>query len=121
MLRLSDLYLIAAEAALKKLSADQSAADNYLNAIIKRAIPTSSDVVATEALVLKERRKELVMEGHRLYDIMRLGIKVTREGGYHFLNSTDLISPGYEDYRTVMPIPQEEMDVNKNIDQNEGY
>lgn len=121
VLRLSDLYLIAAEAALKKLSADQSAADIYLNAIIKRAIPTSSDVVATEALVLKERRKELVMEGHRLYDIMRLGIKVTREGGYHFLNSTDLISPGYEDYRTVMPIPQEEMDVNKNIDQNEGY
>ena len=53
--------------------------------IIKRAIPSASDVTATEALVLKERRKELVMEGHRFYDIMRLGITVTRKGGYSFL------------------------------------
>ena len=73
----------AAEAALKKSSADQASANKYLNAIIKRAIPSASDVTATEALVLKERRKELVMEGHRFYDIMRLGITVTRKGGYH--------------------------------------
>ena len=74
-----------------------------------------------EALVLKERRKELVMEGHRFYDIMRLGITVTRKGGYHFLNNTDLISPSYQDYRTILAIPQSEIDVNPNIKQNEGY
>ena len=79
VIRLSDIYLIAAEAALKKSSADQASANKYLNAIIKRAIPSASDVTATEALVLKERRKELVMEGHRFYDIMRLGITVTRK------------------------------------------
>ena len=56
-----------------------------MNAIIKRAIPSASDVTATEALVLKERRKELVMEGHRFYDIMRLGITVTRKGWISFL------------------------------------
>ena len=121
VIRLSDIYLIAAEAALKKSSADQPGANNYLNAIIKRAIPSASEVIATDALVQKERRKELVMEGHRLYDIMRLGITVTRQGGYHFLNNTDLISPSYEDYRTIMPIPQAEIDVNENIKQNEGY
>lgn len=121
VIRLSDIYLIAAEAALKKSSADQASANKYLNAIIKRAIPSASDVTATEALVLKERRKELVMEGHRFYDIMRLGITVTRKGGYHFLNNTDLISPSYQDYRTILAIPQSEIDVNPNIKQNEGY
>lgn len=121
VIRLSDIYLIAAEAALKKSSTDQASANKYLNAIIKRAIPDASDVVATEALVLKERRKELAMEGHRLYDILRLGITVTRKGGYHYLNNTDLISPSYEDYRTILAIPQAEMDVNPNIQQNNGY
>ena len=106
---------------LKKSSADQASANKYLNAIIKRAIPSATDVTATEALVLKERRKELVMEGHRFYDIMRLGITVTRKGGYHFLNNTDLISPSYQDYRTILAIPQAEIDVNPNIKQNEGY
>ena len=61
------------------------------------------------------------MEGHRFYDIMRLGITVTRKGGYHFLNNTDLISPSYQDYRTILAIPQSEIDVNPNIKQNEGY
>lgn len=121
VIRLSDIYLIAAEAALKKSAADQASADKYLNMIIKRAIPDATEVTATEALVLKERRKELVMEGHRLYDILRLGITVTRQGGYHFLNNTDLISPSYEDYRTILAIPQAEMDVNPNIKQNGGY
>ena len=53
--------------------------------------------------------------------IMRLGITVTRKGGYHFLNNTDLISPSYQDYRTILAIPQSEIDVNPNIKQNEGY
>ena len=121
VIRLSDIYLIAAEAALKKTAKDQQAANTYLNAIIKRAIPNAKEVQATEALVLKERRKELVMEGHRLYDILRLGIEVTRKGGYHFLNSVDLVSPSYKDFRTILAIPQSEIDVNPNIKQNEGY
>lgn len=122
VIRLSDIYLIAAESALKKSPIDQASADKYFNAIKKRAIPTASGTeTATIDLVLKERRKELVMEGHRLNDIMRLGIKVSRKGGYHFLGNTDLIEPSYEDYRTVMPIPQAEIDVNENIKQNEGY
>ena len=121
VIRLSDVYLMAAEAALKKSSKDQDAADKYLTAIVKRAIPSTNKVVATEELVLKERRKELAMEGHRLYDILRLGIEVKREGGYHFLNSVDLISPSYKDFRTILAIPQSEIDVNPNIKQNDGY
>lgn len=121
VIRLSDIYLMAAEAALKKTEKDQQSANEYLNAIIKRAMPNAADVEATIDLVLKERRKELVMEGHRFYDILRLGIKVTRKGDHHYLNNTDLIAPSYEDYRAILAIPQTEIDVNPNIKQNEGY
>lgn len=121
VIRLSDIYLIAAESALKKKTVDQASADKYFNAVRQRAIPSAPKETATIDLILKERRKELVMEGHRLNDIMRLGIKVNRKGGYHFLGNTDLESPSYEDFRTVMAIPQAEIDVNKNIKQNEGY
>ena len=50
LLRLSDIYLIAAEAALKKSTSNQNKADFYLNKIRKRAV---------SELTLKKRRKEL--------------------------------------------------------------
>ena len=129
VVRLSDVYLMAAEAALKKTTPDQDKADFYLNEIRRRAIPGIADVTATEELVLKERRKELVMEGHRFYDAMRLGLTLDRipseegEGVDHYLNSTDLISPNWDDYRIILAIPQAEIDVNPNLkkQQNPGY
>lgn len=128
VLRLSDIYLMAAEAALKKSTPDQGKADFYLNEIRKRAVPGLTNVIATEELILKERRKELVMEGHRFYDAMRLGLTLNREktpgeGVDHYLNATDLISPNWNDYRIILAIPQAEIDVNPNIQdqQNPGY
>lgn len=121
VLRLSDIYLIGAEAALKKPQPDQTKADDYLYAIMQRANPAVAKVTATEALILKERRKELVMEGHRFFDAMRLGKTITRSGGYHFLNNVDLVNPNWNDYRSVKPIPQAEIDANHNIEQNPKY
>lgn len=119
LLRLSDIYLIAAEAALKKSTPNQNKADFYLNKIRKRAV---------SELTLKKRRKELVMENHRFYDAMRLGLTLNREktpgeGTDHYLNSTDLISPNWNDYRIILAIPQAEVGVNPNIQgqQNLGY
>lgn len=123
IIRLSDIYLIAAEAALRKATPDQSKADLYLNTIRKRAISSANDITATLELIDRERRKELVLEGHRLYDILRVGNSVTRKGGRHFLSSVDLITPNWNDYRCVMPIPQAEIDANSNIknQQNPEY
>lgn len=123
VIRLSDIYLIAAEASLKKSVIDQNVADYCLNEIVKRANPNAPTVTATVNLVLKERRKELVMEGHRLHDILRLGLSVTRSGGYHFLNQVDLQTVSWDDYRCIMPIPQAEVDANPAIkdQQNPGY
>lgn len=121
VLRLSDIYLIGAEAALRKATVDQTVADNYLFAIRNRANRANVKITATLDLVSKERRKELVMEGHRLHDILRQGGEVTRQGGYHFLNATDLITVNWNDYRTIMPIPQAEIDANTNMIQNPEY
>ena len=65
--------------------------------------------------------KELVMEGHRLFDILRVGEVVKRTGTDHFLNMTDLTTITWDDYRIVMPIPQAEMDANSNMIQNPEY
>ena len=68
------------------------------------------------------------MEGHRFYDEMRLGLTLNREktqgeGTDHYLNSTNLISPNWDDYRIILAIPQAEVDVSPNIQgqQNPGY
>lgn len=124
VIRLSDLYLIAAESALKKAEPNQEKADEYLNAIRMRAIPSATEITATEELVEIERRKELAMEGHRLHDVLRKGDEITRTGGHHFLNKeVDLITVNWDDYRCVMAIPQAEIDANVNIkdQQNPEY
>ena len=123
IVRLSEIYLLAAEAALRMDTPNQAKADEYLKAIQKRAIPSTGDVTATIDLVLKERRKELVLEGYRLYDILRNNLSVKREGGRHFLSSVDLIEVNWNDYRCVLPVPQAEIDANPNVasQQNPGY
>jgi len=121
VVRLSEVYLNAAEAALRKSAKDQTNADKYLYAIRSRAIPGATQVTATTDNVLKERRKELVGEGHRFYDIMRLGLTVTRTGGRQFLNIDEGITVGWDNYLCVLPIPRNELDVNPTIGQTDGY
>ena len=96
-------------------------ADEYLYQIRHRANSSNTKITATLDLVKKERRKELVMEGHRLYDILRVGDTVERKGGSHFLNGEDLIKVDWNDYRTIMPIPQAEIDANPKMIQNPSY
>jgi len=121
VIRLSEVYLNAAEAALRKSAKDQTNADKYLNAIRSRAIPVATQLSATTDNVLVERRKELVGEGHRFYDIMRLGLTVTRTGGRQFLNIDEGVTVGWDNYLCVLPIPRNELNANPNIEQTAGY
>lgn len=123
VIRLSEVYLIGAEAALKMKNPRQEVADRYLHAIRSRANPAVPAVRASEENILRERRKELVLEGHRFFDAMRLGKKLCRQGGWHFLRPQDLICPSWDDYRIVAPLPQAELDANPALrqSQNEGY
>lgn len=109
VIRLSEVYLIAAEAALKT----GGDAAGYINALRSNRIKGYEDVDAvTMADILDERRKELFAEGHIAFDIWRTGGTIT--------NGSFVTPP--DSYRTVLPIPKEETDIAKGrLKQNPGY
>jgi hypothetical protein len=101
--RLAEMYLISAEgqgmAGLARL--------NQLR--VKRGLTPISPSSETEYLdaVMLERRRELLAEGFRWYDLVRTGRAV----------STLDIS----DYQQKMPLPENELILNDLLEQNEGY
>lgn len=92
----------------------------YLNAIVTRANPAKSVTSADLSLerILKERRKELVGEGHAFFDYMRNDKSVDRSGGWHLTMPEDARVIAPSDPRVALPIPQTEIDANPNIVQN---
>lgn len=123
IVRLSEIYLNAAEAGFKLGGEKASKGREYLNDIVSRRTNPSKTVEEgdfTLERILKERRKELVGEGLALYDYTRNKLTIKREGGWH-LNTVkdgqaDLIAPN--DLRLALPIPQTEIDSNPNMQQN---
>ena len=76
LLRLSEVYLSAAEAAAK-LGGHQDKAAKYLNEIVQRANPEAkaiSEADATVERIILERRKEMIGEGQRYFDALRLSL-----------------------------------------------
>jgi starch-binding outer membrane protein, SusD/RagB family len=111
ILRLSEMYLIRAEAnAMLGAAAATVRAD--IDLIRERAgldpLPTTvtsqADLISA---VLQERRVEFFAEGHRFFDLRRTGRAEQVLG----------IAP----FRLLWPLPEPEMDVNPNIQQNPGY
>ena len=119
LLRLSEIYLIAAEASLP---ADEPGALTYLNYITSRR--NAAAIASTGAQlfedVITERRKELAFEGERFLDLNRLKRDITRSANFPAAARSIL----YSNFRRIMPIPQAELDVNPNIpksQQNPGW
>ena len=121
VVRLSEVYLNAAEAAFKLGGAENLAFSlDCLNAMESRVVPAESVQASELSLerILKERRKELVGEGHAFFDAMRNDLPVTRTGGWHLpsVAGAAVITPS--DLRVALPIPQTEIDANPNMVQN---
>lgn len=112
VVRLSEMYLIAAEAALKT-GATPATAAGYLNTLRQNRIAGYTDVATTDIDdIINERRKELFAEGQIAFDYWRNG-KSLKSGAITF-------AP--DDYRNVLPIPKEELDICGDIlVQNPGY
>lgn len=124
VIRMSEVYLIAAEAAYH--TGNEPLARDYLNAVVWErdlAFPGySSTGTALLNDILLERRKELAFEGHRYWDLVRYNLPVQRvnlSGNYGGVPLT--ISP--TNFRRILPIPQSELDANPAIrsQQNPGY
>lgn len=124
VIRLAEMYLIAAEAAWRQDKADEAAA--YLNVLRQRAaIPGRENdmkVLATDIdidFILDERARELVGEKFRWYDLKRTGKLLERVRKYN-LDA----APNIREFHVVRPIPQTQIDRVSNpgdFRQNEGY
>lgn len=125
--RLSEMYLIYAEAVLRGgTGGDAATALTYLNLIRARAGATAlnaSDLTpATTGLqnILNERGRELYWEGHRRTDLVRYGLLTT--GTYLWPWKGGVASGTAVDTKyNIYPVPTTNRTTNPNLTQNAGY
>ena len=128
LLRLSEVYLSGAEAAFN-LGDTQTAAQLLDDLITNRTTDASKTVTsATVTLdrIYTERRKELVGEGQRYFDVLRRGETVTRytdvnNRGWHDALNEDARTFNRDSKKALPLIPQSEINVNPNMQQNPTY
>ncbi len=112
MIRLSEMYLIAAEAACRA-SSDFDGAEDYINELRTRAGLADVELTAGnfEDVILQERRAELCYEGaHRWFDLKRTGKDVDELEEYGYAATDDL-----------WPFTTPFLEIFKSIEQNPGY
>ncbi len=124
VIRLAEMYLIAAEAAYMQGNAELAA--QYINVLRTRAAvegkETDMQVSAEDMDIdffLDERAKELAGEMHRWYDLKRTGKLLERVRLYN-LDA----APNIQEKHLVRPIPQNQIDRVSNpgdFPQNPGY
>ncbi|WP_223584657.1 RagB/SusD family nutrient uptake outer membrane protein [Sphingobacterium sp. GVS05A] len=126
VIRLSEVYLIAAESALLKPSPDKSLAATYLNAIRQRSpkLDAATSNTVTLDMIADERSKELLGEGHRFFDMMRWNKSITFDddlGNISTTNRPKTIDRTF--FKTILPISLDEMNANPAIanQQNPSY
>lgn len=116
IIRMGEVYLIAAEAALLK-SNDQATALKYVNEVRKRAAVTGrqNEMLASQSemtldYILAERGRELCGEQVRWYDLKRMG-KLSSA----YLQSTNPDILSFDNIKNqVRPIPQSFLDAISN-------
>ncbi len=115
LLRVSEQFLIRAEAELRLGNLDNSISD--LNIIRKRAglsnLPTDLNQEQIYTSLEAERRSELFAEsGHYFFDLKRWG-KIDEV--------ISKIKPNWKSYMSLYPVPQSEIGRNPQLTQNPGF
>ena len=112
IIRLSEVYLIAAEAELKANN-NGAAAAAYINAIEENRVADYEDV-ATVTIddVLFEYKKEFFAENQIAFAYWRNNKSVTNQVNQEI---------GSNDNKSIWPIPQREIDYDPTLVQNPGY
>lgn len=125
--RLSEMYFILAECAVR--SNDLSKAREYVHAVRTArnynnaaVTPNYTSTAVALADILKERRIELALEGHRYIDLKRLaveaGVSMDRNATDDVVKVENLPNGSY---KYTLPIPLAEISGNPNAQQNPGY
>jgi len=118
-LRIGEMYLIQAEARLFEdgISAaitrlNDLRAERGASALDPADYATEDDVLDE---ILDERRRELVAEGHRFFDLKRLGRDIRKAPA----TGRDDIT--FNNFRILDDLPADQLEVNSELVQNPGY
>lgn len=121
VLRLAEIYLMLAECYAQ--TGDTTNANIYVNKIKTRAGLDNVNISDKNTLldeIATERRKELIGEGHRWFDLVRTG-KAIEVMTKHFQNTPGYSTAKIQQYNLVMPVPQGQINTDPSIKQNPGY
>lgn len=115
VLRVSEMYLIRAEANFRDNSAIGDTPVSDLNRTRVRANLLPLITITSINDILVERRKEFCFEGLRRMDLLRNNLPLRSATMVDF----DRAQPNAD--KVLFPIPQRELDNNPNLTQNPGY
>lgn len=117
VLRISEMYLIRSEAIYRGATVSGVTAIDDLNRV---ATNRNAEAYATVTLdnLFEESRKEFLFEGHIFFDMKRLQKSLVRTD-YDLDPLTKNID--FPSYRWALPIPENDILYNDNMDQNPGY
>ncbi|MDN3587135.1 RagB/SusD family nutrient uptake outer membrane protein [Pedobacter aquatilis] len=108
VIRLAEMYLVRAECNARLAPAAPVGGRTPLQDLsVVRSRAGLTTTTVTLANILNERKLELAFEGFALHDAKR--------------TQTNIGSLAWNSNSLVFPIPQREMDANKNLTQNPGY
>jgi len=119
--RTSEMFLIRAEC--KYRLAAGSGLDDLNTLRAARGVAAGSETgSAVFDAIFTERRLELIGEGHRWFDIKRTSKAVDRdECGSAGGSLSNICSVGPDSRSWIWPIPFNEIKLNSNLSQNQGY
>lgn len=116
VIRKSEMYLIQAESRAR-LGGNDGGAQTAVN-----TIRTNRGLAATAAtgqalidLIMNERRVEFAFEGHRFFDLKRLGLDIPKTV------ASGVATLPYTDFRILQQLPNDEVRLNDQLRQNPGY
>ena len=113
VLRYADVLLMYAEALNEQGQPAAAAAPlNLVRARAKLAATTAATQADMRLALERERRVELAFESQRWFDLVRTG---------RFVAVMTAQGKPAKPFQVLYPIPQRELDLNKNLTQNPGY
>jgi hypothetical protein len=121
VLRLPDIMLLKAEALVKANDLNGALAIvNEIRARVSLGPKSGSSADEVDKIIADERRMELAFEGHRWFDLVRTG-KAIEVMNAQVGGSGNSLNYNVQPFRLVMPVPQNQIDLNPKLDQNPGY
>lgn len=120
VLRYADVLLMYTEAVMAggESTSDADAVDAYKQIRARAGFDVSSITSVTKDELLLERRIELAYENQRLFDLVRFGVADEVMSAFSVTEEADF---NYDSDMLLLPIPQSELNMNDNMEQNPGY